>query len=345
MKAITVLSQALLAVPAASFSLGASQHNCHAGTSQPALMRRRRTCSTATPAATPTTTTTTATALNYQPFTQVISDVDDTIKSSGGVNVAGVALGGIDTQYARGDFYPGVFQFYLELSLYPVEQINESLVSASSAERKDDVYMPKINPSKVSVLTARAEEFKAALELKEDSKLAVSFRRAGEDAGVDGWGLGPVLYGSVAEWIIQDKKGLRKFNSFEQLVQQDPTGRIMRYVWVGDTGELDQEAGETMLREYPEVVKAVFLHVVSETPGPAIPPPKLINGRPVVFFRTYVGAAARAVQLGLMGEDGLLRVMAAAEDALEGAGVPRTSDKWSDIERDMALASRTLSLD
>ena len=121
----------------------------------------------------------------------------------------------------------------------------------------------------------------------------------------------------------------------------------MQYVWVGDTGELDQEAGETMLREYPEVVKAVFLHVVSDGPvsGPSIPAPKLINGRPVVFFRTYVGAAARAVQLGLMGEEGLLRVMAAAEDALEGAGVPRSSDKWADIERDMALASRTLSLE
>ena len=42
--------------------------------------------------------------LSYAPFTQVISDVDDTLKSSGGVSVAGVALGGIDTQYARGIF-------------------------------------------------------------------------------------------------------------------------------------------------------------------------------------------------------------------------------------------------
>ena len=319
-KAIAVVSQALLAVPAASFALGGPQHKV--GTSP----------------------TRTRTALPFRPFTQVISDVDDTIKSSGGVNVAGVALGGIDTQFARGDFYPGVFQFYLELSLFPVEQINESLVASRS---DDDVDTPTISPPKVSVLTARAEEFKAALELKDDSKLAVAFRKAGENAGIEGWGLGPVLYGSVAEWIVQEKKGLRKFNSFEQLVQQDPTGRLMQYVWVGDTGELDQEAGETMLREYPEVVKAVFLHVVSDGPvsGPSIPAPKLINGRPVVFFRTYVGAAARAVQLGLMGEEGLLRVMAAAEDALEGAGVPRSSDKWADIERDMALASRTLSLE
>ena len=36
--------------------------------------------------------------------------------------------------------------------------------------------------------------------------------------------MGPVLYGSVSEWIIQYKKGLRKFNNFERLLEQDPTG-------------------------------------------------------------------------------------------------------------------------
>jgi hypothetical protein len=107
---------------------------------------------------------------------------------------------------------------------------------------------------------------------------------------------------------------------------------------VGDTGELDQEAGETMLREYPEVVKAVFLHVVSDEldPPPMIPPPKLINGRPLVFFKTYVGAAVDAVQLGFMDVDGLESVIQAATEKL--ASVPRSSDKWTDIERDIVRA-------
>ena len=84
-----------------------------------------------------------------------------------------------------------------------------------------------------------------------------------------------------AEWIVQDRKGLRKFTNFERLLQQDPTGTILQYLYVGDVGEFDQEAGETMLREYPEVVKGVFLHVVSEVVGgdPVIPPPSFINGR------------------------------------------------------------------
>jgi hypothetical protein len=38
----------------------------------------------------------------------------------------------------------------------------------------------------------------------------------------------------------------------------------IKCLYVGNTGELDQEAGETMLREYPEVMKAVFLHVVTD---------------------------------------------------------------------------------
>jgi hypothetical protein len=144
-------------------------------------------------------------------FTQVISDVDDTLKSSGGVNVAGVALGGIDVQYERGDFYPGVAEFMLEISRHGL-----SGTDAASC------------PPKVAVLTARAEEFKIALEIKENSKLAVAMRTAGEEAGISGWGVGPVLYGSVAEWIVQFRKGLRKFTNFERLLQQDPTGMIIQ---------------------------------------------------------------------------------------------------------------------
>lgn len=191
------------------------------------------------------------------------------------------------------------------------------------------------------MLTARAEEFKFALELKDDSKLGKAFSDAGVKEGVYGWGLGPVLYGSVAEWLVQDRKGLRKFCNFEQLIGQDPTGSILQYVYVGDTGELDSEAGETMLREYPEVTKAIFLHVVSDvTTNPTIPPMKLINGRPVVYFRTYVGAAAKAVQLGLLDEEGLQKVIDAAKLALRG--VSKTDDKWENLMKDINNALRVL---
>ena len=95
-----------------------------------------------------------------------------------------------------------------------------------------------------------------------------------------------------------------------------------------------------MLREYPEVVKAVFLHVVSEERYPKIPSSKLINGRPLVFFRTYVGAATKACQLGLISEKAMMGVVSAAQESLEN--VARTSDKWQDLYRDVNEAYRTL---
>jgi hypothetical protein len=143
-------------------------------------------------------------------FTQVISDVDDTIKSSGGVNVGGVTLGGIDVQYERGDVYPAVAEFMLEICSHGLPLADKTC------------------PPKIAVLTARAEEFKMALEIKENSKLAVVMRSAGERMGIKGWGVGPVLYGSVAEWVVQIRKGLRKFTNFERLLQQDPTGMIVQ---------------------------------------------------------------------------------------------------------------------
>jgi hypothetical protein len=94
-----------------------------------------------------------------------------------------------------------------------------------------------------------------------------------------------------------------------------------------------------MLQEYPELVQAVFLHVVSEFPRPSIPPPRLINGRPILFFRTYVGAAAMACQLGFIDKDGMMRVAASAQEALDK--VDRSSDKWKDLYQDLLEAEKT----
>ena len=97
------------------------------------------------------------------PLTQVVSDIDDTLKSSGGVTVAGVSLGGIDVQYDRGDFYPGVFQFMWELSLYSVT-MNQRHSREFQTDRvgNDSGTLSDLTPPKVAVLTARAEEFKVS---------------------------------------------------------------------------------------------------------------------------------------------------------------------------------------
>ena len=72
------------------------------------------------------------TALQTNRPIQVVVDVDDTVKSSGNVRILDIPLGGIDAQYERGEFYPGVCDFCFELA------------SARS------------DPEPVAVLTARA---------------------------------------------------------------------------------------------------------------------------------------------------------------------------------------------
>ncbi len=96
-----------------------------------------------------------------QPLTQVVSDIDDTLKSSGGVTIAGVSLGGIDVQYARGDFYPGVFQFMYELSLYPVlvnqRCYEEYLFESGLDAGMEGAMEAPLVPPKVAVLTGKRD--------------------------------------------------------------------------------------------------------------------------------------------------------------------------------------------
>ena len=77
--------------------------------------------------------------------------------------------------------------------------------------------------------------------------------------------------------------------------EKDKEDTTLSYIFVGDVGELDREAGELMLIKYPRSMRALFLHVVSSEPDPPLPQDILINGLPVLHFRTYVqvGACAR----------------------------------------------------
>jgi hypothetical protein len=117
------------------------------------------------------------------PRLQVVVDIDDTLKSSGGLTLAGIPLGGVDTQYARGSFYPGVFRFLLALSKH-------GLPDGAA-------------PLNVAVLTARAQELKWALQLKPSDPLCQALAGCGVNEGHPAWGFEKVMYGSVREWVLQ----------------------------------------------------------------------------------------------------------------------------------------------
>ncbi|KAJ8901102.1 hypothetical protein NDN08_004962 [Rhodosorus marinus] len=255
---------------------------------------------------------------------QVITDIDDTVKSSGGLRVAGQYLGGIDSQYKRGDCYPGVFQFALEM--------------ATSGLPED------VEPLPMAVLTARARELKFALALEEHHPICRKYRYCGMERGFDDWGIGPVLYGSVKEWVFQSKKGVRKFRNFQLLHNYNASncgvgmGCQTKYIYVGDTGELDLHAGKLMLQKYPSEMKAVFLHVVyNERDDPALKnyEDTHVKNVPVLFFRTYVGAARKAVEHGIISEAAMRRVAAKALKDLLRIEPDHSSSKWVDLRKDI----------
>ncbi len=176
----------------------------------------------------------------------------------------------------------------------------------------------------MAVLTARAREFLFALEIGDTHEISRQFRLCGERSGLGSWGRGPVLYGSVKEWVCPSRKSERKAKNFGFLLEEDgqggrgrPGGAEGGYVFIGDTGEGDPRAGEIMSSSHPDRMRAVFLHVVSDSPrqgSVSVPADRVVSGVPVVYFRTYVGAAAKAVGLGLMDEKGLRNVIAAAKE-------------------------------
>jgi hypothetical protein len=244
---------------------------------------------------------------------QVVTDIDDTIKSSGGLALGGIPLGGVDTSYARDTFYPGVFQFGLELAC-------------------SGVRLPGAVPPKVAVLTARAEEFRFALEIRESDELCARFREAGESRGLRDWGVGPVLYGSVAEWVCQERKGQRKRENFRLLRSAAKRPARSRYIFIGDNGasEKDLEAAQLIVSDFPGSLKAVFLHAVAadaSQPAPLAEDAD-IDGVPLLYYRTYPTAAVKAARLGLLSRLAALRVLHAAEEdlaRLDDAACPAAS--------------------
>jgi len=218
----------------------------------------------------------------------------------------GIPLGGIDNQYKRGQFYPGVLQFGLELSKF----------GRSSSSRNSAV------PSKITVLTARAKEFKFALAIKQSGKLCSAYRRLGVVNGVDDWGIGDVYYGSVAEWILQWRKGIRKFSNFELMLQSDISQghENNKYIIIGDTGEKDEDAAERIISKYPSNIKAVFLHNVynmkSKYRPYARPVDRIVSDVPIFYFRTYIGAAVKAYYANIITKEALKRITIQAMDEL-----------------------------
>lgn len=226
----------------------------------------------------------------------VFTDVDDTIKASGGKDgkLKG-QLAGCDRSYHSGEIYPGNAQFLLELS----RGANEAT-----------------NPPKVVVLSARPEEIKnLGLKLSENGVVNKHFVQVATANGIkakatyDGWGLDMKRsqYGSLIDSGRDFDRGMgaTKFKGWKK-VNELMSGTI----FVGDDGQGDEYAAklmreETKKRSSGPHLSASFMHRVKmegtrETSDASA-------GK--FYFDTYADAALQAFNAKLIGTSGFERIL------------------------------------
>jgi hypothetical protein len=225
---------------------------------------------------------------------KILSDVDDTLFSSGGRFPAG-----LDTKYSRHTIYPGVLQLYLELDL--------GYYGGSA-----NVIWPESRPGNLIFLSARPHVYKDKSEAKsyeifEALHVAKSAHRL--------HCLPTLLSGSLDSGLKSFRKNFdpmaaMKFSNFEQIVALYPE---FSFVWLGDNGQGDVLCAELMVEKYPSKIEATFMHQVTQTSQtPGFQSLSRYEKVKIKFFDTYIEAALLATEMNLIHPTGLRRVAVSA---------------------------------
>ncbi|KAL3760315.1 hypothetical protein ACHAWU_006313 [Discostella pseudostelligera] len=176
---------------------------------------------------------------------KILSDVDDTLTSSGGSYPAG-----IDKRYTKRVVYPGVIGLYRELDL-GIHGADEFLS----------------NSGNLVFLSARPHLYKDMSEKHNFAK----FQKLREREGVDGRGglhtVPSLLAGDITsgrEFMMTNDFGplaLKKFDNFKRFVSIYPE---YRHVFICDNGQGDVRAGEMMFDHFPRHLDGLFVHLVQD---------------------------------------------------------------------------------
>lgn len=184
----------------------------------------------------------------------------------------------LDTRYPKKTVYPGVAAFYRALDQGP---------SGTGAEG-DLVFLTARPGDRLGVMEGLTHE---TLD-----QHAVPARA--------------VLTGDLTGVLGNAEIARRKVENFVRHHQLFPEHR---YVFVGDSGQGDAIAAHAMRAEHGARATATFIHDVKNTSAAA----RAEHAKAGVwFFDTYVGAATRAYQLGLISKHGMLEVARAARREL-----------------------------
>jgi hypothetical protein len=146
-----------------------------------------------------------------------------------------------------------------------------------------------------------------------------------------------VLAGDVVSLRSHEAMAKRKYENFTKYRGLFPE---FDYIFVGDSGQGDAVFGARMRADFPDQVKAVFIHdVVNAEKGQAVrtPEQRAASAAEGVFFvDTYAGAALIAEKQGLLDRAGALRVVEAARADLAALALPEplAADRTRELEQE-----------
>jgi uncharacterized protein DUF2183 len=214
----------------------------------------------------------------------------------------------VDKSYPSKTVYPGVRQFYQELDRGP----------GATPDRQGDL----------GFLTARPWDPVGIFENQTHQML--------RDHGVPE---ATVITGDVLHLIGNQNIADKKVENFNEYKQQYPE---YGYVFMGDSGQGDVMAAQKMLATDPKALAGAFIHDVVNTPEAKR---EEYRKQGIVFFDSYVGAAAEAFDKGLIQREGMARI---AQSAIsEFNQVKFDSDaqrqaRLAELQRDVARVNSKL---
>lgn len=210
-----------------------------------------------------------------------------------------------DEGYPDDTVYPGVLALYAELDRGPGEP-------------------PPSSARDLAFLTARP----GFLEGTTHDLL--------RDLGV---GEAVVITGSLLALTSHEAMAERKLLGFDRYRALFPE---YGFVFIGDSGQGDAIFGGWIAASHPDIVRAVLIHDVIDTSEPER---TAFRERGVLFFDTYLGAALECFSRGLISEDGLIRVAAAAAadlDRISFDDPAQSAARRRDLDRDLSRAAALL---
>jgi hypothetical protein len=208
-----------------------------------------------------------------------------------------------DRRYPKGTVYPGVIRYYQELTPGG---------GSSGGQLVFLTARPKVRPGLIEDHTHD------------------SLRTRGLEQAFT------ILSGAFSHWVGSERIAAKKYQNFVEYQQLFPE---YGFVFTGDSGQGDAIFGARIIADFPERVRAVLIHDVAATPQLQQDD---WRARGVVFFDSYVGAALAAFEAGLIGRDGVQRVIGAARRDLAAVRFDdeqQRAARTAEIERDIAAAS------